>query len=193
MKKLIFLLLIFFNSFSFAENATKGDIKELSLQMRENNKLLIELIKSETKANRELIKSETKANRELIKANQEATNKRFEDMQKYMDKRFENMQNSMDKRFEQVDKRFEDMNSTLRLMMMVFGSLFGLMFLYLIKDRYSIKRDVQIELAKEFETQIKQKADKELLDRVVAIIEEMAKKDNFVKEILKKHNLILKT
>ena len=71
MLKRILVLLLLISSFSFAEVAST-DIK-----------VLVELIKSETRANRDLIRSETKANRDLIIANQKATNKRFEDMQKY--------------------------------------------------------------------------------------------------------------
>ena len=154
MNKTLLLLLIFFSSVSFAESSTKSDIKELSLQMRENNKLLIELIKSEIKANRD-----------LIKANQEATNKRFEDMQK------------------SVDKRFEEMNNKFYLIMALSLLILG----YLIKERGSIK----VEIKKELEPELIKKADKHMLDKVIAVIEDMAMKDDEVKKLLSKHRLQL--
>ena len=61
MLKRILVLLLFISSFSFAEVAST-DIKVLV----------------------ELIKSETRANRDLIIANQKHSDRRFEDMQKNM-------------------------------------------------------------------------------------------------------------
>ena len=115
--------------------------------MRENNKLLIELIKSETKANRE-----------LIKVNQEATN-----------------------------KRFEDMNSKFNMILTVMIAGFGLIMGYLIKERGSIK----VEIKKELEPELIKKADKDVLDKVIAVIEDMAMKDDEVKKLLSKHRLQL--
>ena len=119
MLKKILVLLFLISSFSFAEVAST-DIK-----------VLVELIKSETKANRDLIKanrdlirSEIKATRDLIKANRDlirseikATHdliKANRDLmianQKATNQRFEDMQKYSDKRFDDVNKRFNDVN-----------------------------------------------------------------------------------
>ena len=167
MKKFLTVLFLF-TALLFGANsdvATKDDIKELSkeikevaketrIEMKENNKLLIELIKSETRANRE-----------LLKAHIDESNRRFEQI----DKRFELMQ-------KQIDSKF---NLTMTLIVASFTLIMG----YLLKERSGIKKEVKEEI----EPELLKKADKNLLDRVVAVIEEMAKKDESVKEIMLKH------
>ena len=86
----------------------------------------------------------------------------------------------MDKRFEQVDKRF-DMN----MYIMIAG--FTIIMGYLLKERYLIKSEIQ----KELEPQLIRKADKNILDKVIGIIEDMALKDKEIEELLTKHHLKL--
>ena len=127
-----------------------------------DTKLLMELIKSETKANREaieanrdLIKSEAQANRALLQAYIKESNRRFE----------------------QADKRFDT-----QLYLLVAG--FTLVMGYLLKERTVIKK----EILKEIEPQLIRKADKNILDEIVSVIEEMAKNDKVMQAILKKHH-----
>ncbi|MEA2100029.1 MAG: hypothetical protein U9P72_07860 [Campylobacterota bacterium] len=121
-------------------------------QVSNDTKLLVELIKSETKANRELIKantelikSETKANRDLLNAYVEEANNRF-----YI---------------------------TVTLLVLIFG--------YLLKERALLTTQVKQEL----EPELIKKADKKVLENVIAIIEELAKKDKEVEKLLHKHHL----
>jgi hypothetical protein len=83
MKKLIFILLVIFNTTNIFATS-------------EDTKLIIEFIKSETKANRD-----------LIIANQKATDKRFDDV---------------NKRFEDMNKRFD---TILYIMLSGFTLIFG--------------------------------------------------------------------
>jgi len=57
---------------------------------------------------------------------QKYMNKRFEDMQKYMDRRFEDMHKYMDKRFVDMNKRFEDMNKKINLLIWIISLWMGL-------------------------------------------------------------------
>ncbi len=120
MKK--FLIIISLVIFSFAnEVATKDDIKELRKDIKENNRLLLEVIRS----------------------SQESTNKRFEDMQKYMDKRFGDMQKYMNKRFEFMQ------NLMMGLLASIFGAI-GYMFwdrrktIEEAEEKYSKKLDTKL-------------------------------------------------
>jgi tetrahydromethanopterin S-methyltransferase subunit G len=113
----------------------------------------------------------------------EQVDKRFEQVDKrfeQVDKRFELMQQQMDKRFEQVDKRFDT-----QLYLIIAG--FTLIMGYLLKERSFIAKMVKDELKPE----LVKKADKNILDQVVAIIGEMAKQDKEVEAILTKHHLKL--
>ena len=104
-----------------------------------------------------------------------------------MDKRFE----QMDKRFERVDKRFETMQTQMdkrfdmNMYIMIAG--FTIIIGYLLKERYLIKSEIQ----KELEPQLIRKADKNILDKVIGIIEDMALKDKEIEELLTKHHLKL--
>ena len=67
------------------------------------------------------VQEEVRANRAVLEKHIEFTekrfeqvDKRFESMQHNMDKRFESMQHNMDKRFDQVDKRFDDLQRSIR-------------------------------------------------------------------------------
>ena len=123
-----------------------------------------------------LTASSEPATKDDIKSLIHQMDKRFDAMQNSMDKRFE----QVDKRFEQVDKRFEDMMS---FMFLLATGTFGLIGFSLWDRRTMIntaKRELEPELIK--------KADKNMLDKVISIIEEMAKNDKIMQEILKKHN-----
>jgi len=124
-----------------------------------DTKLLVELIK----ANKDLIRSETKANRDLIISYQKATDKRFDD----------------------VNKRFEDMNKRFDTIVYIMLGGFTLIMGYLLKERNSIKQDIKAEI----EPELIKKADKNILDKVIAIIEDMAKNDKEVEAMLHKHHL----
>ena len=165
--RVVFILTISFN-FGFAkdkEGATKADIKVLI---------------------------------ELIKSNQESTNKRFEDMQKYMDKRFEAVDRRFDdvnRRFDDVNRRFDDVNKRFEfmqsLLFALLASIFGLIG-YSIYDRKKVIKDSKDEFEKIIEERLVVKADKKALDKVISIIENLAKVDEKVKNILNNHNLAFK-
>jgi hypothetical protein len=132
-------------------------------------------------------KSELRMIVELIKLNQETMNKRFEDMQK-----------NMDKRFEQVDKRFEDMQKNMDKRfdnIFIFLSFITTIILaaiaYLIKDRKVVDimaKDLKVEVER-IDNSLKQKADKKIVEKLIEIIERLAKNNKDVQEMLKKHNL----
>ena len=157
MGKIIFIL-IFISSLLIAKDsdfATKEDIKMLDKKIdtvielvKENNKVLIEMIKN----------------------NNENINKRFE---------------SVDKRFEDMNKRFEDMNDRFNELVLVMIAGFTLIFGYLLKERSIIANKVKDEI----EPEILKKADKSTLDKVIAILEDLAKKDKEVKQLFIKHGL----
>ena len=110
-------------------------------------------------------------------------NKQFEQV----DKRFEDMQKQMDKRFEQVDKRFEDAHELSMTIIYTIAGLFG----FIIWDRRTMINSAKKETIKELEPELVKKADKNILNEIIAIIEEMAKKDKEVENILLKHHLKL--
>jgi TolA-binding protein len=113
----------------------------------------------------------------------EQVDKRLELMQQQMDKRFE----QVDKRFEQVDKHFEEAHQLSMTIIYIIIALFG----FIMWDRRSMMSATKKEIVKELEPELVKKADKNILDRVIAIIEEMAKKDKEVEAILTKHHLRL--
>ncbi len=132
-------------------------------------------------------KSELRMIVELIKLNQETMNKRFEDMQK-----------NMDKRFEQVDKRFEDMQKymdkrfdTIFIFLSFITTIILAAIAYLIKDRKVVDimaKDLKVEVER-IDNSLKQKADKKIVEKLIEIIERLAKNNKDVQEMLKKHNL----
>ena len=116
--------------------------------------------------------------------------KRFEQVDKRFeqsDKQLEMMKEQMNKRFEQVDKRFEESHQLSMTIIYIIIALFG----FIIWDRRSMMSATKKEIIKELEPELVKKADKNVLDRVIAIIEEMAKEDKSVEEMLKKHHLRL--
>ncbi len=130
-----------------------------------------------------IIASPANATKDDIKLLIHQMDKRFEAMQNQMDKRFE----QVDKRFEQVDKRFESMDKRFDVIMYIMIAGFTIIMSYLLKERYLIKTEV----IKELEPQLIRKADKNLLDKVIAIIEDMAVKDKEIEALLTKHHLKL--
>ena len=100
-----------------------------------------------------------------------------------MDKRFE----QVDKRFEQVDSRFEESHQLSMTIIYIIIALFG----FIVWDRRGMMSATKKEMIKEFEPELVKKADKNILDKVIAIIEEMAKKDKEIEHMLTKHHLKL--
>ncbi len=107
---------------------------------------------------------------ELIKANQESTDKRFDDS---------------NKRFDDVNSRFEEAHN---LSMAIIAGIFGLIGFSLWDRRTMISRTKE-ETIIIIEKELSQKADRSTLEKVVSIIEDMAKKDESVREILARHHL----
>ena len=182
----ILILLLFISSFSFA--------KVESVDIR----ALMELVKSESKANRDLIIIKTEANRDLIIANQKATDKRFEDMQRLIianqkatDKRFEDMRKYSENRFSDMNKRFDNM---ITIMLFGFGlivSIVGFFLVRVINQEKSMK-----ELTNEVKVitnEVEKSSNKRVFKILVETIETMAKKDDDFKIILRNHNLALAT
>ena len=89
---------------------------------------------------------------------------------------------------EATNKRFEFMQS---LLFALLASIFGLIG-YSIYDRKKVIKDSKDEFEKIVEERLIVKADKKALDKVLSIIEELAKIDEKVKSILSNHNLAFK-
>ncbi len=107
---------------------------------------------------------------ELIKANQESTDKRFDDS---------------NKRFDDVNSRFEEAHN---LSMAIIAGVFGLIG-FSLWDRRTMMSRTKEETIAIIEKELSQKADRSTLEKVVSIIEDMAKKDESVREILARHHL----
>jgi len=114
---------------------------------------------------------------ELIKANQESTDKRFDDMNKRFD--------DSNKRFDDVNSRFEEAHN---LSMAIIAGVFGLIG-FSLWDRRTMMSRTKEETIAIIEKELSQKADRSTLEKVVSIIEDMAKKDESVREILARHHL----
>ena len=159
MLKRILILLLFISSFSFAE-VTNTDIKVLV----------------------ELIKSETRANRDLIIANQKHSDKRFEDMQKYSNKRFDD-----------VNKRFDTLTTFLGLLFTTMIGGFTAIMWYLVKEKKDIKESVQEKVQENIEEKLQlrleKKADKKLVDSIMKIFEDFAKTNIEIANVLQQHRI----
>ena len=114
-----------------------------------------------------------------------------EAIQRELDKRF----GLVDKRFEQVDKRFEQMqaqmNTTNEYILGLLVGIFGLIG-FMMWDRRTVSEKVKretLEVVKSFDEKLSKKADKELFEKIVEVIERIAKDDKEAQEILKKHRL----
>ena len=100
-----------------------------------------------------------------------------------MDKRFEMMQKSMDKRFESMDKRFEILTD---LIMALTTGIFALVG-FMMWDR----RTVVEKAKKECIHEVKEKADKEYVDRLVKAMNELiVLKDEKAINTFKKYGLL---
>jgi tetrahydromethanopterin S-methyltransferase subunit B len=142
-------------------------------------------VSEDTKLIIELVKSETKANRDLIIANQEAINKRFE----AVDKRFEDMQKSVDKRFEDMNKRLDTVFYIMSALFTITMAGFGIVINYLIKERKSITKEVRADVSEYMEYKLTQKADAKAVDNIITIIEKLGTKNKDIAEVLKKHQI----
>jgi exonuclease VII large subunit len=199
MPKIVFLMFFFFSLLS-AEPATKDDIKELIGVM---NKKFEQVDKRLNQVDKRLDKFDMRF---------EQVDKRFEQMNKNFDKRFEQMNRNFDKRFEQadkrfesiqhnmdkrfdllvammrennrqIDKRFEDMNTKFYLITSIMIAGFGIVINFLMKERVNIKNDV----LEDVKVEIEKKSNK--VDKIVAIFEDLATRDEFIRETLERHNL----
>ena len=116
--------------------------------------------------------------------------KRFEQVDKrfeQVDKRLELMQQQMDKRAQEVDRKFEQVDKRFDTQLYIMVTGFTLIMGYLLKERTIITKQVKQEL----EPELVKKADKNILDKVIAIIEDMAKNDKEVENMLIKHHMRL--
>ena len=187
----ILVLLLFISSFSFAK------VKSVDIRA------LMELVKTESKANRDLIIIKTEANRDLIIANQKATDKRFEDLQRLiianqkatdkrfedMNKRFEDMRKYSDKRFENINKRFDNMITIMSFGFGLIVSMVGFFLVRVINQEKSVK-----ELTNEVKVitnEVEKSSNKKYFEILVETIRTMAKKDDDFKIILRKYDLAL--
>ena len=200
--KNFFIIILFAIPIFASEVATKDDIKLIVNLIKENNRQMdkrFETMQNSMDKRFETMQNSMDKRFEAMDKRFEDMNKRFELMQSSMDKRFEAMQNSMDKRFDDVNKRFddvnkrfEDMNSKFNMIVTIMLAGFGLIMGYLIKERNSIKKDVKDEIDRELEIKLTQKADINLVERVVNVLEEFAKRNQDIANVLKKHNFIVK-
>ncbi len=173
MKKLLLTILLLLNTTNL-------------LAVSEDTQILIELIKANQKSNDKRFDS--------IDKRFDDVNKRFDDVNKRFDdvnKRFESMQKQMDRRFEdmqkQMDRRATEAHDLSMNIIYAIASLFG----FIIWDRRTMINSAKKETIRELEPELVKKADKNMLNEIIAIIEEMAKKDKEVEKILLKHHLSL--
>jgi len=111
----------------------------------------------------------------------EQTNQRFEEMYTYMNKRFEDinkrfeeMYTYMNKRFEDINKRFEQLYTFLWIVTGIFTSFTLGVIGFALWDRRTIIR----------------KAREEALDQIIAVLRDLAREDERVANILRKHGLV---
>ena len=166
MKKLLLTILLLLNTTNL-------------LAVSEDTQILIELIKANQKSNDKRFDSIDKRFDDVNKRFDDV-NKRFESMQKQMDRRFEDMQKQMDRRATEA----HDLSMNI---IYAIASLFG----FIIWDRRTMINSAKKETIRELEPELVKKADKNMLNEIIAIIEEMAKKDKEVEKILLKHHLSL--
>lgn len=146
----------------------------------------------------------TEKDREIIKLQFEHINQRFNEMdkrfdlmQKQMDVRFDALQKQIDARFEQVDKRFEQVDKRLDTLaqfmlgiLATFTALCGIMFGLMIWDRRTTLKPFE-EKIKAIDQQVKELAEnKTTLKKMLTALQQQAKKDAQLAEILKSMNLL---
>ena len=177
MKRLIFLILVFFFGVSPVYSMTPAEEKllfqtlgEIKGEIRQINKRLEELDKK-------------------VSTVEERLNRRIDDLRNDMNARFE----LIDKRFEQVDKRFEEMNKRFEQMfkfsVLLATGMFGLIGVFaglLIWDRRTMIGETKRQVYEEMDSEIKP----EKLRKLLSAFRELAKTDKKVEEILKREGLL---
>ena len=118
----------------------------------------------------------------------EQTNKRFEEMYTYMNKRFEEMYTYMNKRFEDINKRFEDINKRFEDINKRFDQLYT--FLWIVTGIFTSFTLGVIGFALWDRRTIIRKAREEALDQIIAVLRDLAREDERVANILRKHGLV---
>jgi len=111
----------------------------------------------------ELIKSETKANRDLIRSETKANRDLIIANQKA------------------TNQRFEEMNNKFYMIMALLVIIIG----YLMKERQIIKK----EILQEVKEIIEKKADKKFVDDIITVIEDFAKTNTEIADVLQKHKI----
>jgi len=207
MKKFILsiVLIVSFVSANSSEVATKDDVKAI----RNDIKMLVhqmdkrfELMQNSMDKRFELMQNSIDKRFEQVDKRFEQIDKRFEQIDKrfeQVDKHFE----QVDKHFEQVDKRIEQTNRRIELMQQqmerrfeqmetrfnwVMGLIVGgfvFFYRYLLVEHRKLKDDI----VKELRFELEKKADKERVEKIVAVIEDFARKDEEFRKILEKHHL----
>ena len=95
----------------------------------------------------------------------------------------------MNKRFEDMNKRFDDQVSLTKwgfglIAMAVLGQ-----FWYLIKDRREITKDVTENLTEKLEVKLIKKADSNLVENIIRVLENFARRNQDIANVLRQHNL----
>jgi len=203
MKKIVAIFLCL-TTFALAKGnyATKDDIKSV----REDIKALSAQMDKRFEQMQHYMDKRFEQMQHYMDKRFEDINRRFEMMQKQIDKRFEQVDKrfeDMNKRFEDMNKRFEDMNKRFEDMNKRFDEQMS--FLYIITsifttltvtalgfafwDRMTTIKRAKEEALNAIEDELNKKADRDKLEKLVAIIEDFAKKDVEFRKILEKHHL----
>lgn len=111
------------------------------------------------------------------------------------------MEKRVDQRFEQMDKRFDNIQTQIAQINQYILALLGSIFIlvgFVWWDRRTTINQVKLEMKEEIKSEVKQEVDKKVdsyklqkLDELFSIIEEMAKNDPKIKEIMERHHLKL--
>ena len=112
----------------------------------------------------------------------EQTNKRFEELREDTNKRFTELREDMNKRFEQVDKRFEEMMTFLKIIVGIFTTLVAVVIGFAYWDRRTIIRKAREETVEYLEREGK-------VRRLIEALRELAKKDKELAEVLRSFGL----
>ena len=100
---------------------------------------------------------------------------------KVMLKMIESNQKATNQRFEDINKRFEEMNNKFYMIMALLVIIIG----YLMKERQIIKK----EILQEVKEIIEKKADKKFVDDIITVIEDFAKTNTEIADVLQKHKI----
>lgn len=116
----------------------------------------------------------------------EDMNKRFEQVDKrfeQVDKRFE----QVDKQFEQVDKRFETIKDLMIVIIGAFAAIVAVAIGFAIWDRRTMTRPFEYK-TQEIEKNISCESNK--IDRITAVLKELAKSDKKIAHALRTFSLL---